>query len=63
MQHGEKSHRVLIYITSEIQEVLPTGENQGSPKHAQKNTHTIDAETLEDAKKKLNEFIDRVQHG
>jgi hypothetical protein len=58
----ERPHRVLCYLTIEIQEILPTGENQGSPKTARKDTISFEGESLSHAEQRMNEFISLAKH-
>jgi hypothetical protein len=59
---NERKHRVLVYLLAEIQEVLPTGENQGTPKHAERQHFEFEGENLDDAKRKLSEYLSFSRH-
>ncbi len=59
---SEKPHRVIVRVAAEIQEILPTGENQGAAKHAARQSFHFDGETLDDAVRKLNEYFSFTQH-
>ena len=59
----EQKHRVLVYLTAEIMGVIPnTNENDGHPRHVQREHFTFEGETLDDAKTKLNHFLSLAKH-
>ena len=53
----QRKHRVIVTLTCEVQEILRTGENSGTPRHAAKELITFDGETLDHAKQRLDDFL------